>query len=531
MAVFASLVDGFDTAIDPAVWTAPTVTVASDALVVSTGARVDSIAAADLTAGPVVVRVNQTDGVNIHGFSVTVASAVPGVLTGFSVTVFEGETPRLTYLYPIDGGTAAPSVVYDPVAHAHLRVSLSGSLLFETSPDGATWATLDTSPVIPDDFSASTVTLEGEIGVSFDEMSIVGVAYPFTGTDIDPAQWTAWRVHVIDGKVVLSSDEIYTVDTYDLTGSQVMLRVSGVDLDAGNELYISNVDTGAIVSVYLSTGTDSYALWRDLFTGGTSDYVYFTYNPVDHAYLRFSEDPTGIASIQSSPDGVTWTTLITSTVPVGLSAGRLVIDGTLNVDSVNVASGLTACGPIVKAAQVQENFATGLSNPRWIVDSGVVEAGSGTVATASDPATPVRFHWQCPVDLTESTIMTSVRPDVYLNTYYHFAMVIDSDNYVSFVVVGPNPDALRFRMCKAGVVTDTFLDYDATRHAWWRFAEAGGVLRWDVGSNGQAWSNGRVATHGMNLAAVTIVFENGAHELGVGFGGSLFGIGNPGFGD
>lgn len=189
------------------------------------------------------------------------------------------------------------------------------------------------------------------------------------------------------------------------------------------------------------------------------------------------------------------------------------------------------CGSTVKAAQIQESFAFGLSNPRWIVDTGTVDAGSGVITTNSDTAAPVRYHWQCPVDLTSSSIFINAAPDLDVNTFYSFSLMADSANYVSFVVVGSNPNAMRFRMCRAGKVTDTFTNYNPIPHAWWKLSEAGGLARWDVSDTGHSWVNQRVATHGMDLSAVTIVFANGAHVLDPGFGGGLFGIGNPGFGD
>lgn len=352
-------------------------------------------------------------------------------------------------------------------------------------------------------------------------------------TTVDPAVWYTSGASVVAGKVVLTAGELSTVATYDLTGAQVTVHLVDVNLTAPVEVRVHDVFNVDELSVTLQPGAGaSLAHWIRYTGGPWGDTATFTFDPYDCAYIRFREDVSGVAVIETSPDTLTWTTRATSAAGMVLTDAMLFVDGTVGVDSVNVDPPvLAACGPTVKAAQLQDAFDAGLSNPRWIIDSGTVEAGSGKVAAASSTVSPVRFHWQCPVDLTDSAMYIKVAPDVYLNTYYHFKMMADANNYVAFVCVGPNPDALRFRMCKAGVVTDTFVDYDPTRHAWWKLAEAGGALHWDVGSNGQSWVNQRVAAHGMDLALVSVVFESGAHALHSGFGGALFGIGHPGFGD
>lgn len=184
----------------------------------------------------------------------------------------------------------------------------------------------------------------------------------------------------------------------------------------------------------------------------------------------------------------------------------------------------------MKTAAVQTTFSTGLSG--WVVGEGDPAVVSGKLAMPVDADNPIEIHWPTSLDLTNSYLFARAAPDLNDTTYYRM-LLTGADGHVGFVVVGPNPTALRFRLKQTGVagLVDTHLDYDPVAHAWWRVREAGGVLFWDTSTDGQAWVNQRVARHSIDLSRVTASVEVGAHTLEAGFGKGLFGIGNPGFGD
>lgn len=244
----------------------------------------------------------------------------------------------------IDAGTVL--LPYDPVAHAWVRIrETSGSLLWETSPDGVTWTTRRTETA-PSWVSATTLQVQllahRDSGITnfaeFDNLNVApfdALTDDFTLPTVDTVKWPGnyneagpmpdqpngrARVPCNNGFAAYASAATYTLSESQAAVQVFPPAVGGATGSVLCQLLILSdvAGTQMVFEIDVSTNLLRMTLHVDYTDEGGAS---IPYDPGEHAWLRVRET-SGTLYWDTSADGRSWATRHSDTAPAWVSANN-----------------------------------------------------------------------------------------------------------------------------------------------------------------------------------------------------------------
>jgi hypothetical protein len=262
---------------------------------------------------------------------------------------------------------------------------------------------------------ALTATAGMTVAASITATAIANLREDFPGTTLSGA-WTSSgtaisvneRLQITYTGPTASSNHLYTNAFYNLTGGSVLCQWSpGANAGALsqwwlNPMYLINSSDNTQGLYFQYNGGILSAGWVNA-AGTGNTFQNALYDPVNHAWLKISESG-GTISYWTSPDGNSWTLLISHANPIPVTSLKYQIEGdttaggpsqstVLWVDHINIyvgvvvltaSSGMTVGGPVTEIAAVVESGTAGLTVAASVTEiAAVVESGTAGLTVAA----------------------------------------------------------------------------------------------------------------------------------------------------
>lgn len=245
--------------------------------------------------------------------------------------------------------------------------------------------------------------------------------------------------------------------------------------------------------------------------GATSN-VTVSFDPAQHRWLQIAESG-GTTKWETSPDGITWSTLTSrptvswaTTVRPVLSASDA--SGTGPGGQVHLTR-LNSGRPVADWCKLQtfsDNFGDGQISRFWDdVSSGACAGGESSGELRFDIGAAVaQCGWRSTVayDLTASAAYLEVPAITNYHPQLRYTLrVVDitSGSVAEIGFVGSN-ELVENATGLAGMKTS----YNGTNDRWWRLRESAGLIYWESSSDGNSWNEKRKAAVGFPVTAVKV---------------------------
>lgn len=444
------------------------------------------------------------------------------------------------------------SIAYSTVAHRWLRFREdSGTVFWETSPDGAVWtvrrskaSTLDVSGVIVQ-FVCGRWSAEPSPGATlFDNLGLLNGNTVVSELDLaedlsesfdseNAALWVGYGSDIAarEGELRLTPSDTLTtlesLESYNLVDSYYAVELTSKG-PSGNGSFLGHfgayVDADNYVSFMFDGGDAGYISFREISEGVESQEA-VDYRPLRHRWLRLRES-SGTVYWETSHDGAYWVVRRSKAVSMDLSSTRLRLSsefyetepdpGLFTFDNVNLVGGTTV-GPELPlpASYFTDDFSS-LNN--WVTaEDGSVSLNSGRVEfDLGDVGT--EYGWMVSVDrwdLTGSSIMCQVVQNAnrgtseYVSTSFELIARVDEDNSFRFVINGGEFAPMECRETVDGVNSATAKSFDADRHYWIRLREDSGTLYWETSFNSTTWTVQRSKESAIDVSSIEVGWSFG----------------------
>lgn len=221
------------------------------------------------------------------------------------------------------------------------------------------------------------------------------------------------------------------------------------------------------------------------------------FDPVAHRWLQLVE-AGGTTRFETSPDGITWTTITTQPTPSFANVVRPVlsaaaVDAASTPGEVRFAR-LNAGRPVADWCKMQsfsDDFEDGITSRAWeLFQNGAcsgAESGGEVRFTMTGAGTSLcGYRSASGYDLSASSAYLDVPAITNYNPPVKFFLrVVDiaTGKTVEIGFVGSN-DLVE----NATGIAAASTPYSGSADRWWRVREAGGMLFWESSSNGSTWT-------------------------------------------
>lgn len=268
------------------------------------------------------------------------------------------------------------------------------------------------------------------------------------------------------------------------------------------------LDDTRLLAFVIENGT----LYARQVDGGPASNVTASFDPVAHRWLQISESG-GTTKWETSPDGLTWSTLVSRTTPSWATTVRPVLSagdptGAGPAGQVYLTR-LNAGRPVADWCKMQtfsDEFGDGQISRFW-------DDGSNGACTGGESSGELRFGigaavaqcgWRSTVayDLMTSAAYLEVPAITNYHPQLRYTLrVVDiaSSSVAEIGFIGSN-NLVENASGLAGMTTP----YNTTNDRWWRIRESAGMIYWESSSNGSSWAEKRKAAVGFPVTSVKV---------------------------
>ena len=281
------------------------------------------------------------------------------------------------------------------------------------------------------------------------------------------------------------SSGLSSTNNYNLTGSYVygqFLPYQTANSETGLQLYLDATD---LIVISYAGGNMVTTLTQ---AGVTTNGPVVTYSPTQHAWWQISE-LNGTLTFSTAPDGVSWTTLWTTTYTINVTAL------TISAYAGNYATEPTGTSYITNintqapaALTLTDTFASNDLSTVWSWNYGTVSVSGNQCSIQADSSFSSGIISSTTYNLIGSQVAAQILPYA-VATGETGLQLSDSDpvagNYFQIAYVAGQ---LQFNMRYNGTVTSgSPVPYSSLTHAFWRIREASGTVYFETAPDGATW--------------------------------------------
>jgi subtilisin family serine protease/regulation of enolase protein 1 (concanavalin A-like superfamily) len=428
---------------------------------------------------------------------------------------------------------------------------------WETSPDGVTWTT-HSSMSVPFPITNLQVALAGQKStaaapaqtVIFDNLwhepnptPPVVYADNFDDNVINPLMWDApdpvspTTVSEQNGRIEIALqpntagyNALYLAGNIDLRDKTLQVEVQPASQAGWVETYLLLYHSSGN---YFALNASNNLLASNVWVNGVRDYSVVNWN--QHSFWRLRHDAdANTVNFESSPDGVTWTTLKTVVAPFPLDSLK-----------ASLVSGAWGTGNAAPGTAVYDNFRLERYRPlfpqsddfndnvrdakKWSIpattDFTFAEQNGRLEITPGAAANHESYTSVATLDLTDARISVEcVYAPVYSGSGTYLLLGDPSTN--NYMLIGLGGGTFVLQEIVNGVSAWTLVPYDATKHRFWRIRHnrANDTLNWESSADNVTWTTHRTSPrpfsitnlpvnlmagkNATNIPSMTTIFDN-----------------------